>query len=395
MLRPRPSHTAIAVGAAATVIGSLPTLLTGALAPQLTVALSFGTAGLGVVFAVQSGVAAIASIPLGSVVDRLGASRSLRLAMATTALISLWIALAVNSFAIFVVLLTLMGAVKRVIEPAANRLLINRVRPPRLGLAFGMKQSAPPASAMLAGLSVPLIAVAWGWQGPYVLAAALATILAVAVRRHRPVAPSGAVSTDQAASEREAAFASDRPTLAVLSIAFGLANGASITITAFYVSGAVAAGASSEAAGTLLALGSIAAIVARLILGVIADRLVGSHLRVCSGLLAAGAVGLALLASGDPRLGAGGVLLALTGTWGFNGLFWFAMVRANPSAPGGIIGKIAPGALVAGSLSPLAFGLVAERHGYGYGWTISSTMAVLAAVGMLMGQRRLLRLGIT
>lgn len=410
----RPSHTAVMIGGFGTIIGSMPSMLTGALAPELTAALSFSVAGLGVAVAVQNAVGAVTSAPLGALVDRLGATRSIRLAMLLTAFVALGIATFARNFLVLAILLVLGGLSKRIMEPASNRLLVTTVGPRRLGLAFGIKQSAPPAAVMLAGLSVPLVAAVWGWRSAFFASAALALGLVAAVRprpdamtRAEP-APAEASTGGGATGAAHAADApgvattdvsdADKPadrgprgraTLLVLTLAFAFANGASVTIPVFYVSAAVATGTPAGTAGTMLAAASIASIVARLTLGVITDRLVDSHLMVCAGMLAAGGVGFGMLATGNPMLGTVGVLVALAGSWGFSGVFWFTLVRAHPDAAGSITGKVAPGALVANSLTPLMFGFVAERLSYSIGWSIAGVLAVCAAICMALGSRML------
>jgi len=443
----RPSHTAVAIGGFGTIVGSMPSMLTGALAVDLTAALSFSVAGLGTAVAIQNAFGAIASAPLGSLVDRLGATRSIRLAMLLTAFVAFGIATFTRSYVVLVILITVGGLSKRIMEPASNRLLVTSVGPRRLGLAFGIKQSAPPAAVMLAGLSVPLVAGVWGWRAAFYMSGALAVLLAVSVRRR----PDTAANRAAASAEREASAASTssdtaggqepgaeggpladapggaveeiagdisgdgtddaqvtddakahpqphadapasknpagRGALIALTIAFAFANGASVTVPVFYVSAAVAAGATQATAGTMLAAASIASILARLTLGVIADRLVDSHLMVCAGMLAAGGVGFGLLATGNEYLVVIGVLVALAGSWGFSGVFWFTLVRAHPDSAGTITGRIAPGALVANSFSPLLFGFVAERFSYSVGWSISGVFAMLAALGMVIGAR--------
>lgn len=390
-LRPRASLGAIVIGGAATVIGSLPGLLTGALAPQLAEALAFGVAGLGTAFAIQSGAGALASVPLGRVVDRLGAARSIRLAMLVTATIAFLIATVTRSFVALVALLVVGSLAKRLIEPAANRLLMDHVGQRRLGLAFGLKQSAPPAAVLLAGLSVPIVATVWGWRGAYAIAGVLAVGVAAAVWRRSTPRVRAVSEPGRSSDDSPSDAGPDRRTLLILTIAFGLANGASVTVPVFYVSAAVFAGTSPAAAGIMLAVASSVAIGMRLLLGVVTDRLVDGHLRLCGAMLASGAVGFGLLATGHTVLVTGGVILALAGAWGFSGVFWFTMVRSNPSAAGTVTGKVAPGALIANSLSPLLFGLIAERASFAVGWGFAGVMAALAAGGMILGDRGLSR----
>jgi hypothetical protein len=129
--------------------------------------------------------------------------------------------------------------------------------------------------------------------------------------------------------------------------------------------------------------------VTRLVAGLSCDQLSRGHLRICSGLLLVGAFGVALLATGDPSRMDLGIPFALAGTWGFNGVFWFALVQAFPRAPGSITGAVLPGATLGAMVGPLAFGAVAEMTGYGVAWAGISALAVFAAGIMLVADRRL------
>jgi len=110
-------------------------------------------------------------------------------------------------------------------------------------------------------------------------------------------------------------------------------------------------------------------------------------LQLCAALLAVGAIGFALLASQTPVLTEIGVVIGLGTAWGFNGLFWFAVVRSNASDAGSVSGRIAPGALIALTVSPLVFSQIAENLGFRAGWLFSASMAALAALGMLLAHR--------
>ncbi|WP_052667847.1 hypothetical protein [Nitriliruptor alkaliphilus] len=110
-------------------------------------------------------------------------------------------------------------------------------------------------------------------------------------------------------------------------------------------------------------------------------------------LLGSGAIGIALLAVGRPATVVLGAVVALAGTWGFPGVFWYALVTAYPATPGRITGTMAPAAL-GGVVGPIGFGAVATAVSYSVAWSMASAVALLAAAAMLVGARRLALTGV-
>ena len=375
---------ALVVGSAVTVVCSLPAFLTGALAVELTRDLAFGTVGIGGAVAAFFATMALSSIHLGRLVDRLGAIASMRLAVIAGGTAALGISVLAVSWLTLAGWLVLAGLAAAFAQPAANRLLVNRIRLARLGTAFGLKQSAPPVASMLAGLSVPAIALTVGWRWSYGLVALAALVVAFVVGPRPATAPPVA---PRAGWEKLAPLR-DRPTLVVLAAGFGLAFVASSTVLAFYVDAAVRAGVAYRNAGVVFAAGSLMAIATRLVLGIATDRFAFSPLRLSAGLLAAGACGLVLLATGHPIAMGFGAVVALAGTWGFPGLFWFALVSAYPQVPGRITGVMAPAAL-GGALGPVGFGVLASSLGYALAWWLAGLAAMLSATALLFGAHRL------
>jgi predicted MFS family arabinose efflux permease len=375
---------ATVVGTVATVVASLPVFFTAAMAVQLRADLGFGTVGIGAAVGSFFGTMALSSMYLGRVADRLGATVSLRSATLGVAAASFGIAGLSRDWIGLVIGLVVAGLAAALAQPAANRLLINRVRGARLGTAFGLKQSAPPTASMLAGLAVPAVALTVGWRWAYVVAGACALLVAVAVGPRPPNAPERVRRTDRS---RPAALP-HRATLVLLAVSFGLAFAASSVVLAFYVDSAVAFGIAPERAGLVFAAASLTAITTRLLAGAACDRYAFAPLRLCGALLGAGALGIALLAVGRPITIVSGAVVALAGTWGFPGVFWYALVRAYPATPGRITGTMAPAAL-GGVIGPVGFGAVATDLSYTAAWSLASAIAVLAAVAMLYGARRL------
>jgi hypothetical protein len=83
------------------------------------------------------------------------------------------------------------------------------------------------------------------------------------------------------------------------------------------------------------------------------------------------------------------VVVALGGIWGFNGVFWFALIKAFPGSPGAITGVVAPGALLGSTIGPILFGLIAENAGYREAFAVFTVVAVATAAGLLLGDRGL------
>ena len=369
------------LASAVTVVCVLPTFLVGAMAVQISTELALSTSTLGLAIGISRGSGAGASAPLGRLADRIGTVWSLRLAMVIAALSSLGIFLTVVGVKSLVAWLVVAGSANALGQPAANRLLARVVRPGRLGAAFGVKQSAPPAALMLAGFCVPLVALTAGWRWAFFLGAAAAGLVILAVgRRPSEAARSPRVSVVERVSRRETA---------IYTVAFGFGTAASSAATAFYVASAVASGTSPSTAGLILAVASCAAVLARLISGWGCDRMATGHLRMCAYMLGVGCVGYAFLAVGNPNFAAMGIIVALAGSWGFNGVFWFALVRAYSAVPGAITGALAPGGLLGAAVGPIAFGYLAEHATYETAWMVAGVMSAMAAWAMVLGDRRL------
>lgn len=380
----RSALVATLLGTGTTVVMVVPGFLIGALAVQITDDLAMGLAGIGLTVAAFRGVSAVAFLFLGRLADRVGATWSLRLALllASTALIG--IAVTARSATSLVAWIVLAGCANALGQPGANRLITTRVGRNHLGTAFGLKQSAPPAASMLAGLSVPAIAVTLGWRWTFVLLAVFALVVLAGVGRR----PSAATRQQRDPGHTKL---SDPPLVFVLVTAFALGTIGSSSVTGFFVLWANESGLSAEMAGSLLAAGSVVAIATRSLTGVAADRVIEHPLRVCVGLLVAGAIGILLLVFGTPTTLTVGILLALPGSWGFNALFWISLMRAFPQSPGRVTGAVAPGGLAGGALGPLLFGLVAETFGFTVAWSSAAVTAILAAGAMGVGSRRLER----
>src|SRR3712207_1349548 len=377
----RPVLLAVAVATA----GVLPAFLTGGLAVQMREEFGFGVAALGLAVAAFFVCSSLVSAVMGRLVERIGSRQGMRLSAIGSAASLLGIALLAESWAGLVACLVLGGLANAVSHPATHLSLAREVAAGRQGLSFGIKQSAIPAATLLAGLAVPAIALTFGWRWAFAGGAALALAVAFLV----PVGAQKSVvrRRPEKAREKDARTAP----LFLLALGTGLGSTAATPLGTFLVESSVVAGLRVETAGLLLASGSAVNIVVRVAFGRLADGMSGGRLLLVAAMLAAGVAGFGMLATGEVALILPGVLLAFAAGWGWPGLFNFAVVKTNPSAPAAATGITQTGASGGAAVGPLVFGLVAEATSYEVAWLVSGAFAFSALTAILVGRRMLLR----
>lgn len=368
-------------GAVSTTVACvIPVFLVGGLAVQIAADLRFSPAGLGLIVAVYFGMSALASVPAGRLVERLGARTVARAAIVLSATCLLAIAGLARSLGLLMAILGAGAAANALGQLASNASLAHRVPPGRQGLSFGLKQAAVPLSTLLAGAAVPTIALTLHWRWAFVLAAGIA-LAAV------PLVP-----PDERGGRRGAAGdRAGRATAALVVIGVGatLAAAAANALSTFLVDSSVAGGVDPGLAGLTLTLGSAVCVAARVGGGALADRWSGGHLAVIAGLLAAGAGGLALLAVAGPVPLVVGVTLGFGLGWSWPGLQNFAVVRLHPQSPAAATSITQTGVYAGACLGPLALGTLAAHAGYPTMWVAAAGAMLLSACFMVLGGRML------
>lgn len=378
------SMIAVVASVACTVAAVLPSFLLGGLASLVRADLLFDEARLGLAVGCFYGASAVTAIPGGRVAERLGARRALVLGIALAVCSLGGIALFTTSWAHLAAFLLVGGASNGVVQPAAALALARGVRERRLGLAFGIKQSAVPVATLLAGLAVPLIGLTVGWRwafgGAAIAALGLLGILPAEDRASRV----------RRTAEHGRALVGRRhlPALARVAVASGLGALAANSLGAFFVESAVASGQRLAIAGLLLSFGSVAGIATRLATGWLADRSSLEPRSIAAAMLTAGTAGYLVLghASGSGWLILG-TLVAFTGGWGWPGLMYLAVVQDHMGAPAAASGIAHAGALTGGLVGPITFGWIVSTRGYPTAWTAVSAAALLAG-GVLWWDRR-------
>jgi len=392
-----------ALAVVTSTVAALPAFLPGAVALRLRAEFGWSASELGLALTGFFLAAALASVPAGRLVDRLGARWGMTLGISATGASLLAIASS-TGYATFTGALGLGGLGAAFVQPAANRFLLDTVTPGALGRAFAVKQSAIPAATLLAGLAVPTLALALGWRAPMIAGGALAGAVALLLWQVRrvevtlpeearragataaaPVAPGAGGDGLSAAGTAQGMPA---PALALLALTGAIGGGCATALGTFLVETSVAAGIAEGTAGLLLAAASLSGVAARLALGLLADRRPAlDRLRLIGLLLITGAAGYGLLASGDPRFIALGSVVAYALAWGWPGLFHLVVVTGNRASPAAATGVVQLGIALGAGFGPLGFGALTDALGHRSAWVAVASLSVAGGAAALAARR--------
>jgi predicted MFS family arabinose efflux permease len=106
------------------------------------------------------------------------------------------------------------------------------------------------------------------------------------------------------------------------------------------------------------------------------------------GLVAIGAVGAVLMATGAPWVMVVGIVLSVSGSWSWPPLLLMKVLQRFPHAPGSASGHLQVGASIGAAGGPLAFGIVVQQTSYAAGWLMIVASAAIAAGLILRATRR-------
>lgn len=360
--------------------GTLPVFLLGALAVQVTSELGSVSSGLGLgamvsAFFVATGVT---SVPAGRRVDLLGWRKSAMIAAIANVGVLLGIAVFARSWTTLFPLMLGAGVVNAIARPTSNRALAQEVAVHRQATTFGLLQSAMPFAGLLAGLSIPSIALTIGWRWTFIVAA-LVPLLLLAIRRPTPRADASPPPPDNT-TDLPGPVRKPISVVYVISITIVAATAVTSLMT-FLVISAVAVGISEAAAGLLLAAGNAVAIAVRVLVGWLTDRRRSDGVAAIGCLLAGGGAGAMLMATGSVELFVVGAILAFGAGTGWPGLLFFAVVRQSGLQPALATSRAQMGLAVGAIAAPLMFGTITEHASHLHAWM---TVGSIFLIGSLL-----------
>jgi predicted MFS family arabinose efflux permease len=365
----------------------IPAFLVGALAVGIRAELGFGPAALGLAIAWFFTTTGLGASVLGQLVDHLDNRTALSIGAVSSA-VALFGVAAAPTFPWLLLALTLGGLANALSQPAVNASLSRRIPAERLGLAFGIKQSAIPAATLLGGLAVPTLGASLGWRGTFVAVGVVAALGGAVAwttgergqRRARP--------PKQRLRESQPELRS----LIILTIGGTLGAAAATSLGAFLVDAAATSGIPVGRAGLLAAVASAGGLASRVVLGWWVDRHpTQGRYRTITTLLLIGSPGFVLLATGSAPAYLVGAVLGYAAGWGWTGLFHYTVVSQNPGTPASSTGVIQTGLSLGAGLGPLLLGTVAERTSYSTAWLTASVLSLAGAGFFAVGLRHLRR----
>lgn len=368
-----PSPSAALVLAATLTVQSLAAmaLLTlPVVAPAVADSLGISAAYVGLYIALAYAGAMASSLFSGGAVRRFGAIRASQIGLLLCAIGVA--ACAIESPAAMAVGAVLIGLGYGPITPASSHLLAITTPAHRMSLVFSIKQTGVPLGGVLAGVIVPSLADAIGWQWAFLVVAAASLLCAAIIQ---PLCASLDADRDRKqrlsfgnglAGPLKLVFSHRSLTvLAAVSFLFSIAQLSLTTYLVTFLHEDLSMGL--IVAGFTLAVAQAAGVAGRLVWGYIADQFLGPSkmLAVIAILIAVSAVATALLQYVDSPLLVI-IVLSLFGSSavGWNGVYLAEVARQAPAgqasvATGGTLAMTFLGVVV----GPPLFGLIASIFG--------------------------------
>ncbi|MGZ4431624.1 MAG: MFS transporter [Gaiellales bacterium] len=343
--------------------------------------LHVGPAAFGALFAALGFGSAIALIPTGMLVDRLGARPVLLAGAVLTGagdLTAAW----VRSVPLFALCLLVAGIGTAAVPVAGMSALLREFPPERRGVALGWRQLAVPLGGTAGAVLLPALASLGGIRLVLIAAAAITVSTSAAFARFtgREARGTGRLGLDGVLTLRWM-----RPLLAI-GLLYACSLGATIT---YIVPAARSAGMGRSAAAALFVLVNVTAAAARLAWGRMADRHGGSRrirtLADTGAIAAAGALLVGPALDAGPAAAAAATALLAFGTFGFNGVLYVAAGElAGAERAGRAVGVASTVVFGAAALAAPLAGSVVQLGGYPAMWIVA---AVTAAAGSALALR--------
>lgn len=369
----------ITVAVLYTVIGVAPLFLVSAQKPALDGALGLGKEQLSISVSAYFIAAAIASLTLGPLTDRMGPSLGLRISAGLSTAILVGIPFLATNWQTVVAFLALAGLANTIAQLSSNLAVAEAVSRRRQALGFGLKQAAVPVGALLAGLLASSLGINVGWEIPFLVAATLAAAATVFTPSFPGV---GGHATRRV-------FARPPGPLVALAMCgmFGGATGNALAV--FVVDAGVTIGFSSARAAVVLSIGSAVSITMRVAAGWLVDRRSSTGFGELGAIFLLGVAGFGLLAvaGGEGVWFVIGVLIGFASAWGFPGVMYFTTVRLGLLPPASATGLVLSGTYLGSIVGPLLAGFIAERASYTQVWTIGTVLMAAGFVSVAAARR--------
>ena len=379
----------LALVTGAHTLGAVSVLAVAPLAPLLLEDLHLTRAQVGLFLPAIYLGGVVMSLPAGWLTDRFGARLTLAVGQGLTgALVA--VAAETHHLPLMLACLFVGGLGWAVVNPATGRAILQRFPARERGFAMGIKQTGLTLGGIAGSLTLPAVALAYGWRAAMTAAACASLAAAVAGLAFMPRdhGRAGGQVAEPARFAELGRFLGNRSLLVLLvsGLALGMAQASVLAYLALFARERL--GFSVIAAGGLLALVQAGGTGSRLAWGIISDRFFGGRRRPCviinsviggaSYLVFASAVALPL-----PVVGAIAVV-AGAGAFGWVGLFLALAAEVGGHRYAGLLTGVAVAFAWSGVLlgPPLFGGLLQATGSYGVPWLVLALLAFGAAIAL-------------
>jgi MFS transporter, ACS family, hexuronate transporter len=377
----------LALVTVAHALGALSVLSVAPLSPFLLEALALSRAQVGLFLPAVYLGGVVMSLPSGWLTDRLGVRLTLGgglLLIGALVMAAAW----TRSLPSLLATLVVAGFGFSVLNPSTGKAVVEWFPPRGRGLAMGIKQTGLTLGGFTGALTLPPLALAFGWRHALATAGALSVVAAVLVLAvyRRPAAPAMASVTSWPRLVELGIFMRRPGVIVVFVCGLALSTAQSSVLAYLALYAKETFGVSAVVAGQVLALAQLGGTAARLAWGAASDRFFGGRRRpgvVASALL--GAAAYALFALGHELPAAGIVPLAVlagAGAFGWVGLYFALVAEIGGARYAGLLTGVAVAFAWSGVLvGPPLFGLLLGSTGsYAWPWLTLAMIATLVAV---------------
>jgi MFS family permease len=286
------------------------------------------------------------------------------------------------------------------ITPASSHVLAKTTPRERMALMFSIKQTGVPAGTALAGLIVPPLTVAFGWEAAVVLISLGCIVVALLAQPLRAPLDDDRDRTARlsaAALVNGLALVMRSPPLRTMALVSFVYAGMQMSVAGFIVAYLhTEIGLGLIAAGTALTVASVAGVIARISWGSFSDRTGAPRatLALIGFLMAGASVAAALFTTAWPMLAILAVSAALGATAiGWNGVYLSEVARL---APAGEAGRATGGCLfftyVGVVILPFLFGWLQRASGsYALCFVVAAIVCAAVALLLVWGTRTRMR----
>ena len=377
----------LALVTAAHGFGALSVLAVAPLAPFLLESLQLTRAQVGWFLPAVYLGGVLMSLPAGWLTDRLGVRATLALGQLVIGVGVILAALGAN-LAACLACLVFAGFGFSVLNPASGKAVVEWFPPRRRGVAMGIKQTGLTLGGLTGALTLPPLALAFGWRTALAAAGTLSLVSAAFVAL---VYRSPAVTAVAPAAVRvrvgELRVFLRRPGVLVVffsGLVLSIAQSSVLAYLALYTRETFAV--SAVAAGQFLALAQAGGTASRLAWGAVSDRLFGGRRRpgvVVNALIGAGAYGALALGAWLPvPLVIPLAVIAGAGAFGWVGLYFALVAEIGGARYAGLLTGVAVAFAWSGVLvGPPGFGLLLDATGaYTVPWLVLAAISLAVAL---------------